>query len=105
MLAHLPQPGLTNSYFLVGSVPALVTSEYGRLLTLKLFLFFMMIVLGGCNLVRFKPQLAVSDEQNAQQRNALRKLLRNVIAELCLGTIIVLVVGALGATPPPRHRM
>jgi putative copper resistance protein D len=105
VVSALAATGLTNSYFLVGSVPALVTSEYGRLLTLKLFLFFMMIVLGGCNLVRFKPQLAVSDEQNAQQRNALRKLLRNVIAELCLGTIIVLVVGALGATPPPRHRM
>ena len=53
----------------------------------------------------FKPQLAVVDEQNAKQRSALRKLMRNVIAELCLGTIIVLIVGALGATPPPRHRM
>jgi hypothetical protein len=31
--------------------------------------------------------------------------MRNVIAELCFGTLIVLIVGALGATPPPRHRM
>jgi hypothetical protein len=31
--------------------------------------------------------------------------MRNVIAELCIGTLIVLIVGALGAAPPPRHRM
>ena len=72
---------------------------------MKLFLFFIMIAFGACNLLRFKPQLAAADEQNAKQRNALRKLMRNVIAELCLGTIIVLIVGALGVTPPPRHRM
>ena len=104
VVSALAATGLTNSYFLVGSLPALVTSEYGRLLTLKLFLFFIMIAFGACNLLRFKPQLAAADEQNAKQRNALRKLMRNVIAELCLGTIIVLIVGALGATPPPRHR-
>ena len=105
VVGALAATGLTNSYFLVGSLPALVTSEYGRLLTLKLFLFFIMIAFGACNLLRFKPQLAAADEQNAKQRNALRKLMRNVIAELCLGTIIVLIVGALGATPPPRHGM
>ncbi|MGC2626444.1 MAG: CopD family protein, partial [Candidatus Udaeobacter sp.] len=101
----LAATGLTNSYFLVGSLPAFVTSEYGRLLMVKVLLFFIMIALGACNLLRYKPQLAVVDDQNAKQRNALRKLMRNVIAELCLGTIIVLIVGALGATPPPRHRM
>ena len=105
VVSALAATGLTNSYFLLGSLPALVTSEYGRLLTLKVLLFFIMIAFGACNLLRLKPQLAVVDEQNAKQRNALRKLMRNVITELCLGTIIVLIVGALGATPPPRHRM
>ena len=105
VVSALAVTGLTNSYFLVGSLPALVTSEYGRLLSLKVLLFFIMIAFGACNLLRFKPQLALANEQNAKERNALRKLMRNVIAELCLGTIIVLIVGALGATPPPRHRM
>jgi putative copper export protein len=105
VVSALSITGLTNSYFLVGSLPAFVTSEYGRLLTLKVLLFFITIALGACNLLRFKPQLAVADDQNAKQRDVLRKLMRNVIAELCLGAIIVLVVGALGATPPPRHRM
>ena len=105
MLAYIAATGLTNSYFLVGSLPALATSEYGRLLMLKLFLFFIMIAFGAYNFLRIKPELAVADEPNAAQRAALRKLMRNVIAELCLGMIIVFIVGALGVTPPPRHRM
>ena len=105
VVSALAATGLTNSYFLVGSLPAFATSEYGRLLMLKVFLFFIMIAFGACNLLRFKPQLAVADEQNAIHRNALRKLMRNVIVELCLGIIVVVIVGALGATPPPRHGM
>jgi putative copper resistance protein D len=105
VVGALAATGLTNSYFLVGSLPALVTTTYGRLLMMKLFLFVIMIGFAACNLLRFKPQLALANEQNATQRDALRKLTRNVIAELCLGTLIVLIVGALGATPPPRHQM
>jgi putative copper resistance protein D len=105
VVGALAATGLTNSYFLVGSLPALVTTTYGRLLVMKLFLFSIMIGFGACNLLRFKPQLALANEQNARQPDALRKLMRNVIAELCIGILIVLIVGALGATPPPRHRM
>jgi copper resistance protein D len=105
VVAALAATGLTNSYFLVGSLRALVTTGYERLLMLKVLLFVIMIGFGACNLLRFKPQLALANEQNAKQRDALRKLMRNVIAELCIGTLIVLIVGALGATPPPRHRM
>ena len=105
VVSALAATGLTNSYFLVGSLRALIASEYGRLLMLKLLLFFTMIGLGACNLLRLKPQLISANERNAWQRDALRKLTRNVIAELCIGTLIVIIVGALGATPPPRHRM
>jgi putative copper resistance protein D len=101
----LTATGLVNSYFLVGSFRALVASGYGRLLMLKLFLFLIMIGFGAWNLLRLKPQLKSAGGSNDQQRAALRKLMRNVIAELCLGTIIVLIVGALGVTPPPRHGM
>jgi len=105
VVGALAATGLTNSYFLVGSLGALVITGYGRLLMLKVLLFVIMIGFGACNLLRFKPQLALANEQNATQRDALRKLTRNVIAELCLGMLVVLIVGALGATPPPRHHM
>jgi putative copper resistance protein D len=105
VVGALAATGLTNSYFLVGSFRALVTTGYGRLLTLKLFLFSIMIGFGACNLLRFKPQFPLATHLDGKQRDALRKLMRNVIAELCLGTLIVFIVGALGATPPPRHHM
>jgi putative copper resistance protein D len=105
VVGALAATGLTNSYFLVGSLRALVTTGYGRLLMLKVLLFVIMIGFGACNLLRFKPQLALANEPNAKQRDALRKLTRSVITELCIGTLIVLIVGTLGATPPPRHRM
>ncbi len=85
--------------------PALVASGYGRLLMLKLFLFLIMIGLGAWNLLLLKPQFTFASERNDQQRAALHKSIRNVIAELCLGTLVVLIVGALGVTPPPRHRI
>ena len=74
---------------------------------MKLFLFSIMIGFGACNLLLFKPQLALANEQTANQCDVLRKLMRNVIAELCLGTLIVLIVGALGSdsSAPPWHVM
>jgi putative copper resistance protein D len=105
VVGALAATGLTNSYFLVGSLGALVITGYGRLLMLKVLLFVIMIGFAAWNLLRFKPQLALANEQNATQRDALRKLTRNVIAELCLGMFVVLIVGALGATPPSRHHM
>jgi len=105
VVGTLAATGLVNSYFLVGSFRALVASGHGRLLILKLFLFLIMIGLGAWNLLRLKLQLTSAIERNDHQRVALRKLMRNVIAELCLAMLIVLIVGALGASPPPRHRI
>lgn len=101
----LAATGLVNSYFLVGSFRALVVTGYGRLLVMKLSLFLIMIGLGAWNLLRLKPQFTFGSDRNDQQREAIHKLSRNVITELSLGTLIVLIVGALGVTPPPRHVM
>jgi len=103
VVGALAATGLVNSYFLVGSLRALVTSAYGRLLMLKLSLFVIMIGFGARNLLCLKPRLTSTGERNAQQRVALPTLMRNVIVELCLGTLIVLIVGALGVAPPPGH--
>src|SRR5260370_1659930 len=93
VVGALATTGLVNSYFLVGSFRALVASGYGRLLMLKLFLFLIMVGLGAWNLLRLKPRFIFASERSDQQRAALHKLIRNVIAELCLGTLIVLIVG------------
>ena len=104
VVGALATTGFVNSYFLVGSVRALVLTRYGRLLALKLLLFFIMISLGAWNRLRLNPQLASVDELDDQQSVTLCKLKRNVVAELCLGTLIVVIVGALGISPLPRLR-
>jgi putative copper resistance protein D len=38
-----------------------------------------------------------------ERSDLLRRLRRNVIGESCVGLLILLVVGALGVTPPARH--
>jgi putative copper resistance protein D len=47
-----------NTWFLAGSVPALIGTEYGRLLLSKVAIFLTMVVFGAVNLLRMTPHLA-----------------------------------------------
>ncbi len=98
--------GLANSYFLVGTLHALLTTDYGRLLLLKLALFAGMLGLGAWNLLGLKPRLAFigGAESAPAQTSALHQVARNVLLEISLGTLILLVVGLLGMTPPVERK-
>jgi|SRR6516165_10734424 len=91
--------GISNSWLLVGSLHALFTTPYGRLLLLKLALFGILIGFGARNrfLVKAKLPKAAADP------DLLAQLRRNVIWEACLGVAVVVIVGSLGVTPPARH--
>jgi copper resistance protein D len=96
--------GLLNSIFMVGSFRALLTSAYGQLLASKLVLFFAMIGFGACNLFFLKPRMAVElSTVNLAQKSVVHLLLRNVLWEIGLGTLVILIVGLLGITPPPMR--
>jgi copper resistance protein D len=97
--------GLLNSIFMVGSFRALLTSAYGQILVSKLILFFAMIGFGACNLFLLKPKIAVDlpTVNVAQQKSSVHLLLRNVLWEIGLGTLVILIVGLLGITRPPMH--
>ncbi|PYJ93166.1 MAG: hypothetical protein DME62_09840 [Verrucomicrobia bacterium] len=97
--------GAVNGYFLVGTLHALVATVYGRLLLLKIALFAAMVVIGAFNLLWLKPQILVAAKSTAlgESSKLLRSLRRNVLSELFLGTIVIVVVGALGITPPAAH--
>lgn len=97
--------GLTNAWQLVGTIPALVGTTYGRLLLLKVSLLLPLLALAAFNLLRDKPHLlqAVSKPEAMGTRSTLRRLRRNVLGELILGGIILLLVGALGVMPPALH--
>ena len=97
--------GLLNSIFVVGSFRALLTSAYGQLLVSKLILFFAMIGFGGWNLFLLKPRLVIDlpTVSVAQKKSAIHSLLRKVLWEMGLGTVVILIVGLLGTTPPPMR--
>jgi putative copper export protein/mono/diheme cytochrome c family protein len=96
--------GLVNAWFLAGTVPALVGSEYGRLLLAKICLFIAMLMVAAVNLLRLTPRLAdsTSRTRNAVWRTVVR-LQRNAWIEAGLGLGVLAIVGALGTLPPGLH--
>jgi putative copper export protein/mono/diheme cytochrome c family protein len=97
--------GLENTWELVGTLPALVGTMYGRLLVLKLSLLLPLLAIAVLNLLREKPRLLCSapEQGDPGSREAIRHLRRNVLGEILLGGMILVVVGALGVLPPAVH--
>lgn len=94
-VAALLATGIVNSWNLLGGPRDLITSDYGRLVFLKIGLFVAMIGIAAANRFHFTPQLP--------DPNALRALQRNSWAETGLGLCVLLVVGALGTLSPSGH--
>jgi putative copper export protein/mono/diheme cytochrome c family protein len=90
--------GLTNAWHLVGDVPALFGTDYGRLLLAKLGLFVVMLGLAVANRGYLAPRLSGGD------RRAASLLRRNAILEITAGIGVVIIVGALGVTVPAAHQ-
>jgi putative copper export protein/mono/diheme cytochrome c family protein len=97
-VASLVATGLVNSWYLVGNVPALVGTPYGRLLLVKLALFAAMLSLAAVNRIRLTPLLLVSSSPEP-----LRRLRRNAMCETGLGLLVLLAVGALVHLTPGLH--
>ena len=90
--------GVTNAWYQVGDVPALIGTEYGRLLLAKLGLFAAMLGLAVANRGVVTPRLAGGD------RRALHVLRRNAVLEVVAGIGVVIIVGVLGVTVPAAHQ-
>jgi putative copper resistance protein D len=91
--------GISNSWLLVGSIHALFTTPYGRLLLVKLVLFSILIGFGARNRLIIKTKLLRAQTSS----NLLPQLRRNVICEICFGAVVIAIVGCLGVTPPAGH--
>jgi copper resistance protein D len=87
--------GIVNTWSLVGSMQALITSQYGQLLLVKVGLFVVMVGIAAINRLRLAPMFPDAAAMGSLQRNAL--------IEFILGLIIVVIVGALGMLPPAVH--
>lgn len=97
--------GVANAWTLVGTIPALVGTTYGRLLLLKVGLLLPLLTLAALNLLREKPRLvqAAVESSSAETQRTLGRLRRNVRGEAILGGVILLIVGGLGVLPPAYH--
>lgn len=94
--------GVVNTWFLAGTVPALVGTAYGRLLLTKIGLFITMLMVAAVNLLRLAPRLAVGGTANVVWRTAMR-LQANARIETALGFGVVAIVSVLGTLPPGLH--
>jgi putative copper resistance protein D len=94
--------GIVNTYYLAGSVPALLHTDYGRLLLIKIALFVVMVAIAAVNRFQLTPQL-LQQASIAASRDALRRLRRNAAIEVLAGAMVVAIVAALGTMPPAIH--
>ncbi len=93
--------GAFNATVHVGSVAALLGTRYGWLLLLKLALLVSILGLAAVNRRRLLPALA--GEAATLGRPAMRRLASLVSGEAALALALLVVVAALGMTPPGRH--
>jgi putative copper resistance protein D len=95
--------GVVNTWFLAGSVPALLGTLYGQLLLIKIALFATMIAVASANQQRLVPCLAdVASDANLCLQ-AIRQLRRNASIEVTLGVFVLAIVGVIGILPPGLH--
>lgn len=94
--------GLVNSWFLVGpDLNGLLSTDYGRLLLLKLGLFGGMLALAGANRWLLTPALGRSlTEDPSRVRAQVAALRRSLILESALALALLAVVALMGTFPP-----
>jgi hypothetical protein len=87
--------GILNAAILVGSLSALLETNYGNLLLSKIGLFAVMVCVAAINRFHLTPLLP--------EVGAIRQLARNTWIESGLGLIIIVIVSVLGILPPAAH--
>jgi putative copper resistance protein D len=101
-VATLLATGLINSWYLVGGIDALTGTAYGRLLIIKVALFFAMVAIAAFNRLILTSRI-MRDAVPAAAPRAMRQLSRNAAIEASLGAVIIGIVGVLGTLPPASH--
>jgi copper resistance protein D len=87
--------GIVNAAILVGSLSALLETNYGNLLLSKIGLFAVMVCVAAINRFHLTPLLP--------EVGAIRQLALNTWIESGLGLIIIVIVSVLGILPPAAH--
>jgi len=99
VVATILLTGSLNTSFLVGSPAALVTTEFGQVLLLKVGIVLLMVVVAGVNRLRLVPEIRGRGTREDVE-SSLAALARNVVVEQALGALAVVAVSVLGTLPP-----
>ena len=102
-VATLLITGSYNAWQLVGDIPPLIGTPYGRLLLIKLALLVPLLALAAANLLVIRPRILASASFNDRFRGLVERLRRNALLEAGLGAAVLLTVATLGVTAPARH--
>lgn len=103
-VATLICSGIVNAWILVGSFRALLVTDYGQLLLLKLAVFAAMVAFATINRLGLTPLLALAVKGEGNGR-ALSALAGNTWIEFALAVAIFAIVGVLGTLHPAIHLM
>lgn len=85
--------GCMNTWLRLGTLPALWTSDYGRVLLIKLATLCAVLATGSYNWLRVRPSLG--------SHTATRRLVRSAMAELIVGLGVIVITAVLVAMPAP----
>ncbi|MCK8655931.1 copper homeostasis membrane protein CopD [Pseudomonas umsongensis] len=100
IVATLTITGIANYLLVVGpAFETLTSSTYGALLSLKVFLFFGMLVFAAVNRFHLSPLLKRSIKTGTH-KIAINALRRSMILELLVAVIIMALVAWLGTLSP-----
>jgi copper transport protein len=106
-IASVALLALTGTYNLLvhsQDVAAILGSQYGQVLLVKVALFVLLVALGAVNLLRLSSRLLETRSQlehGATAVGAVPALLRNVRGEIGLAALALLCAGGLTLLPPP----
>jgi copper resistance protein D len=99
-VAALIGSGLVNSWYLVGTVTGLLTTQYGQLLLAKLVLFAGMLLLAVINRFWLVPSMSKARAGDGTSSVQTGRLRNHVLGEQLLGLMVLLIVSVLGTIRP-----
>ena len=97
-VATLVGTGLVNSWYLVGTVTGLLTTQYGQLLLAKLALFAGMLSLAAINRFWLVPSMSKAADGGGSIWTG--RLRTHVLGEQTLGLLVLSIVSVLGTIRP-----
>ena len=98
-VSALAVTSLVQAWILVGGLPALIGTDYGRLASAKLVLFIALLLLAARNRFQLRPNLAGPSGEATR-----RRLVSSILAETVLGFGVLALAGMLLMLAPGVHQ-